>query len=124
MQHSLTFLLVLSVMSSWMPEDTQVPTEANTRQLVIEGKTLNASSEVENKHQYEVQFSEQGFYQVEHIYSETKYGSSKETQIYFVNGKNQYLVARKEYSKDNILPEEFDGDYLEEIEELPFSTID
>jgi hypothetical protein len=123
MQHSLTFLLVLSVMSSWMPEDTHVSTELHTREVVLEGKILNETWEnKESKHDYKVQFKERGFYQVEHVFSETEYGSSKETQIYFVDGENMYLVARKEFTRENIVPSKFDGNYLKRVEEFPFST--
>jgi hypothetical protein len=122
MQHSLTFLLVLSVMSSWIPEDTQVSTDLDTRQLVIEGKTLNETwEENDNKHHYEVQFNESGFYQVEHVFSESQFGSSKETQVYFADEKNHYLISKNEFTKENILPSTFDGNYLEEVEKLPFT---
>ena len=121
MQYSLSLLMVLSAMSSWMPEDTRVTTELQTREVVIEEKTLNQSwGEEDSKHQYQVQFNESGFYQVEHVFSETEYGSSKETQIYFDNGNEQYLVSRHEFTKENILPSKFEDKYVEEIVELPF----
>ncbi|EDL66440.1 hypothetical protein [Bacillus sp. SG-1] len=121
MQFSLTILMVLTAMSSGMPEDTRVTTELQTREVVIEEKTLNQSwSEEESKHQYNVQFNERGFYQVAHVFSETEYGSSKETQIYFDNGDEQYLVSRHEFTKENILPSKFEDKYVEELDELPF----
>lgn len=121
MQFSLTILMVLTAMSSGMPEDTRVTTDLQPREVVIEEKTLNQSwSEEESRHQYKVQFNERGFYQVEHVFSETEYGSSKETQIYFDNGSNHYLVSRHEFTKENILPSKFDDKYVEEIDELPF----
>ncbi|WP_409250760.1 hypothetical protein V1502_11340 [Bacillus sp. SCS-153A] len=121
MQHSLTILLVLSALNPWTPEDSEVTTDLQTREVVIEEKTLNQSwGEEDSKHQYEIQFYERGFYQVEHVFSETEYGSSKETQIYFDNGDVQYLVSRHEFTQENILPDQFDDNYLEKIEELPF----
>jgi hypothetical protein len=124
MHQTLTFMFVLTGLTSCIPEDPQVSPDLTTkRELVIEAKTLGESSGEPTKHHYEVQFDERGFYQVEHIYEETQFGSSKETQMYFTVGKNHYLVSSHEFSSDNILPAEFDGQYEERLEELPF-TID
>jgi hypothetical protein len=57
-----------------------------------------------SKEIYEIQYKEKDFIQVAKTSVENKYGSTKETQIYYHKGNRYFLISRKEYTEDNILP--------------------
>lgn len=73
-----------------------------------------------NKESYKIQFKEDNYYQVEKTYKENRYGSTKETLIYFSKGEDNYLVSTKEYTNDNIISNKNDLSYSTKIDNLPF----
>lgn len=75
-----------------------------------------------SKEIFEIQFKDQDYYQVEKVFRESPYGSTKETQIYFSNGDENYLVSTLEYTNDNIISRQNDLSQATKISKLPFNA--
>ncbi|MGM0843639.1 MAG: hypothetical protein ACQEUT_01580 [Bacillota bacterium] len=121
MHQYMSIMMSISLLHSPLTEEPKVLSEHSDRQLAVSDKnTQELYKEEKEENNYKVQFKENGFYQVEHVFSENQYGSMKETRVYYVDGSDYYLVSRNEFSKQNILPESIETGSLERIEEVPF----
>ncbi|MGD6968592.1 hypothetical protein ACQCVP_19410 [Rossellomorea vietnamensis] len=120
MHQYMSIMLSVSLVHSPLTEEPKVLSEHSDPQLVMVDKKTKELPEDKEHHNYKVQFKENGFYQVEHVFSENQYGSMKETRIYYVDGSDHYLVSRNEFSKQNILPESIETGSLSKMNEVPF----